>query len=152
MEDMARIAFRVAPDTPEGDLDSPSFGKKMCDLVNRWLKIEVNRKWLMIVDNVDLDSGGVQSTSRYYNLNELLPGTTYSSILITTRDAGLHVRQQYDGLELQPFDSKQGGAIELLAAISGGEPQSESAVYPRRLAGTDTACPASNCFPAVFPF
>ena len=120
IRDMAGIAPRVSPKAPKGDLNSPPFQEKMCELVSTWLENDKNYKWLIIVDNVDLDSGGVQSTSRHYELDTLLPGAAHGSVLITTRDASL--KQRFESLELLPFISED-SAIELLAEISGREPQ-----------------------------
>ena len=76
----------------------------------------------MIVDNVDLESGGVQSTSCYYELDELLSGAAHGSILITTRDASF--KQKFETLELPPFINEE-GAVELLAAVSERDSQGQ---------------------------
>ncbi|KAK1758143.1 hypothetical protein QBC47DRAFT_373805 [Echria macrotheca] len=134
--DLARIASLVKPNVPKGDQE------RLCKEADDWLKEEQNYKWLMIVDNVDLESGGVQSTSRYYELDKLLPGADHGSILITTRDASL--KQKFESLELQPFKSEE-GAVELLAAVS-GRPSQDLGPIASRLGGLPLALEQAGSF------
>ncbi len=72
-----------------------------------WLSLQENRSWLLIIDNVDdLES---------FNFRELLPTTSWGSILITSRRSDLAIL--WDALEVTDMDDDD--AMELLQASTG---------------------------------
>ncbi|PSN58549.1 hypothetical protein BS50DRAFT_538593 [Corynespora cassiicola Philippines] len=54
----------------------------------RWLSLSSNRRWLLIVDNVDRDHNDAED-SQAYNVKEYFPHADHGSVLITSRLAGL---------------------------------------------------------------
>ena len=133
VRNLAKIAYRVVPDAPPIDETQPQKVFQLSDAVNSWLTKPANNRWLIIVDNVDRDSGGYQSTSSYYSLDTLLPGAPHGSILITTRDASL--AKQFDYLELRAFQRNE-DATALLAAMSGRDQGGNTAMLNHVLSGT----------------
>jgi len=78
-QQVAELAFRITgAERCEYQLDS------LFEHVIAWFRKHANDNWLLIVDNVDRDSG--EESSRAYDLYQLLPLTSHGSILITTRD------------------------------------------------------------------
>lgn len=54
-------------------------------VVIRWLALRENRRWLMIVDNVDREYGRGTNDPQAYDITFFLPPTDHGSVLITTR-------------------------------------------------------------------
>ncbi|RYP35823.1 hypothetical protein DL768_010963 [Monosporascus sp. mg162] len=125
---LAKIAYQVVPDAPPIDETDLENMFKLSEVVNFWLKKHANNRWLIIVDNVDRDSGGYQSNSSYYTLDKILPGAPHGSIIITTRDACL--AKKFDSLELRAFQRDE-DATALLAAMSGRDQRSLSRIASR---------------------
>lgn len=126
---LAKIAYQVLPDVPLIDETVPANVTKLSEVVHAWLKKPANNRWLIIVDNVDRDSGRYESTSSCYTLDELLPGASHGSILITTRDSSL--ARQFSSFELRAFQSSE-DAIALLAAASGRDEEG-STIMPNHM-------------------
>lgn len=94
--------------------------------VLEWLALRGNRRWLMIVDNVDrkytLDAEDPQA----YDMQSFLPGADHGSILITTRLISLG--EIGHSTNMKELDLEQ--ALELLSNRSGLPQVAKGTGYP----------------------
>jgi KaiC/GvpD/RAD55 family RecA-like ATPase len=81
-----------------------------------WLSQPSNRRWLLVIDNVDRDYTAKVKDSLAYDLKQYFPAADHGSILVTSRLSTLAVPK--NSLRLAGVDRDQGRAI-LRAA--GGE-------------------------------
>ncbi|KAK3179070.1 hypothetical protein OEA41_001209 [Lepraria neglecta] len=51
----------------------------------RWLALEGNPPWLVILNNLDRDYRGEREDSQAYDMESFLPATDHGSLLVTTR-------------------------------------------------------------------
>jgi hypothetical protein len=80
-----------------------------------WLSLLSNRKWLLVIDNVDRDHTAKVKDPLAYDVKQYLPTADHGSVLITSRLSTLVAPQ--NSLRLTGVDRDQGRAI--LKAIGG---------------------------------
>ena len=83
--------------------------------VLRWLALPGNRRWLMIVDNVDRDYNGDDEDPLAYDIQSFLPPSDHGNILITSRLPSLS--DIVISREIKRLDAEQ--ALELVCDRSG---------------------------------
>jgi hypothetical protein len=89
--------------------------KQAARQVLEWLAISINRRWLLIFDNIDNYTSKKQPEDGYYNVTKFFPSADHRSIIITTRVPQMaEVGQSYLVQKLQP-----GEAVTLLIESSG---------------------------------
>jgi hypothetical protein len=98
-----------------------------------WLSLPSNRKWLLVVDNVDRDSTAKVKDPLAYNIKQYLPAADHGSVLITSRLSTLVAPQ--NSLRLTGVDRDQGRAI--LEATSGEKISGMTRAYPFQLGRLD---------------
>jgi hypothetical protein len=81
-----------------------------------WLSLPSNRKWLLVVDNVDRDHTAKVKDSLAYDVKQYLPTADHGSVLVTSRLSTLVAPQ--NSLRLTAVDCDQGRAI---LGAAGGE-------------------------------
>jgi nucleoside phosphorylase len=74
-----------------------------------WLSISDNKKWLMIIDNVDRDDRRRDEDEEAFSVEEYLPEADHGSVLITTRL--LHLGQLAERWEARKVDEEQARSI-----------------------------------------
>lgn len=92
--------------------------------VLRWLALDGNRRWLIILDNVDRDATGEKGDAQAYDIMSFLPPADHGSILITSRL--LSLRELGNRTEMGRLSLEQ--ALELLSDRSGLRPSSAGIV------------------------
>ncbi|EED22757.1 TPR domain protein [Talaromyces stipitatus ATCC 10500] len=94
-------------------------------LVHDWLRDNKNRKWILILDNVDnahflinrsdniQDQAGYETSRADRSLRDYLPQSPNGSILITSRnrEAALKLVNQHDIISVEPMDGTQAQAL-----------------------------------------
>lgn len=85
------------------------------EAVLRWLALERNQRWLMILDNVDRDVTADEEDVQAYNVTSFLPHADHGFILITSRLPSLG--ELGKSTEVGRLNSEQ--ALELLSNRSG---------------------------------
>ena len=57
------------------------------EVLHKWLSLEANTGWLLVLDNVDREWQGVRGhmDPQAYNFKDFLPPADHGSVLITTR-------------------------------------------------------------------
>jgi hypothetical protein len=80
-----------------------------------WLSLPSNRKWLLVLDNVDRDNTAKVNDPLAYDFKQYLPTADHGSVLVTSRLSTLVAPQ--NSLRLTGVDRDQGRAI--LRAIGG---------------------------------
>jgi hypothetical protein len=80
-----------------------------------WLSLPSNRKWLLVIDNVDRDHTAKVKDPLAYDLKQYLPAADHGSMLVTSRLSSLEVPQ--NSLRLTGVNRDQGRAI--LKALGG---------------------------------
>jgi hypothetical protein len=80
-----------------------------------WLSLPSNRKWLLVIDNVDRDHAAKVKDPLAYDLKQYLPAADHGSMLVTSRLSTLEVPQ--NSLRLTGVNRDQGRAI--LKAMGG---------------------------------
>jgi ATP/maltotriose-dependent transcriptional regulator MalT len=74
-----------------------------------WLSLPSNRKWLLVIDNVDRDHTAKVKDPLAYGVKQYLPTADHGSVLITSRLSTLVAPQ--NSLRLIGVDREQGRAI-----------------------------------------
>jgi hypothetical protein len=77
--------------------------------VLQWLSLSFNKKWLLIIDNVDRDHLHKNRDPQAYDVKKYLPSADHGSILITSRLANLERLGR--GKKLDKVDDEQAKAI-----------------------------------------
>ena len=85
------------------------------EAVLRWLALERNQRWLMILDNVDRDVTADEGDAQAYDVTSFLPPADHGSILVTSPLPALG--EIGPSTEVGRLSSKQ--ALELLSDCSG---------------------------------
>ena len=94
--------------------------------VLRWLALERNQRWLMILDNVDRDVTADKGDSQVFDVGSFLPPADHGSILVTSRLPSL--AEIGASTEVGRLSSEQ--ALELLSDCSGLQSSSIGTVNP----------------------
>ena len=94
--------------------------------VLRWLALELNQRWLIILDNVDRDVTADKGDSQAFDVGSFLPTADHGSILITSRLPSL--AEIGASTEVGRLSSEQ--ALELLSDCSGLQSLSVSTMNP----------------------
>jgi hypothetical protein len=84
--------------------------------VSDWLSLHSNKKWLLVVDNVDRDHTAKVKDPLAYDIKQYLPAADHGSILVTSRLSTLVAPQ--NSLHLTGVDRDQSRAI---LEATGGE-------------------------------
>jgi hypothetical protein len=113
---LLRSLSSVFPQLPGQSLDDQAINdddaEQRARHVLRWLSIEENSHWLIIIDNVDQYSPGDTDA---YDIREFIPAADHGSILLTTRLQRLtDIGTSFQISRLTPKD-----AIQLLLQSSG---------------------------------
>lgn len=75
----------------------------------RWLSLSSNRRWLLIIDNMDRGYHNKVRDPQAYDVKDYLPSADRGSILVTSRLASL---ERYGaGLKLDRLDDKQAKVV-----------------------------------------
>ena len=80
------------------------------EAARRWLSLQENRRWLIVVDNVDREHSSDAGDPQSYNILQFLPSADHGCVLITTRLLSLVEIGQ--STEIKRLDLEQ--ALELL--------------------------------------
>jgi len=80
-----------------------------------WLSLPTNRKWLLVIDNVDRDYAAKVKDPLAYDIKQYLPTADHGNVLVTSRLSTLMAPR--NSLRLAEVDRDQGRAI--LEAIGG---------------------------------
>jgi hypothetical protein len=83
--------------------------------VLRWLSMDGNSRWLIILDNIDQYAPVDSATDDAYDIRKFFPGSDHGSILITSRLPGLS--ELGKSIPINKLDPKD--AIQLLKSKSG---------------------------------
>ena len=94
------------------------------EVVLRWLALERNQRWLMILDNVDRDVTADEGDTQAYDVTSFLTPADHGSILITSRLSALG--EIGASTEVGRLSSEQ--ALKLLSDRSGLRPSSAGIV------------------------
>ena len=94
--------------------------------VLRWLALEGNRRWLIIVDNIDREYSPEAEEPQAHDILSFLPPTDHGFILITTRLSSL--REIGKPTEIKRLDFEQ--ALELLSDRLGLPRVTQGTGYP----------------------
>ena len=81
-----------------------------------WLSLASNRRWLLVVDNVDRDHTTKEKDPQAYDLKQYLPAVDHGNMLVTSRLSTLTAPR--NSLRLTRVDRDQGRAI---LVATGGE-------------------------------
>lgn len=100
--------------------------KAEAEAVLRWLALERNQRWLMILDNVDRDVIAEEGNAQAYDVTAFLPPADHGSILVTSRLPSL--AEIGTSTEVGRLGSEQ--ALELLSKCSGLQSSSVGTVDP----------------------
>jgi hypothetical protein len=90
-----------------------------------WLSLPSNRKWLLVIDNVDRDNTAKVRDPLAYDVKQYLPTADHGSVLVTSRLSTLVAPQ--NSLRLTGVNRDQGRAI--LRAIGGKKISGMPTVY-----------------------
>jgi ATP/maltotriose-dependent transcriptional regulator MalT len=74
-----------------------------------WLSLSSNRRWLLVIDNVDRDHTAKMEDPLAYDVKQYLPTSDHGSVLVTSRLSTLVAPQ--NSLRLTGVDRDQGRAI-----------------------------------------
>lgn len=92
---------------PDG-MTSPEYEQHLRETFIRWLSLDENRSWLLIIDNVD--------EPRSFNFRSIVPSRiSWGSVLVTSRRADLAIR--WPSIEVGDLDENE--AVDLLQKTSG---------------------------------
>jgi hypothetical protein len=90
-----------------------------------WLSLPSNRKWLLVVDNIDRDHTAKVKDPLAYDVKQYIPTADHGSVLVTSRISTLVAPQ--NSLRLTGVDRDQGRAI--LNAVGGEKISGMTAAY-----------------------
>jgi hypothetical protein len=90
----------------------------------RWLSVPTNRRWLLLIDNVDRDHRD-KADPQAYNVEAFLPYANHGSILITSRLSSL--RRLGPGIKVEAVGAEQ--AHDILENNAGKRVESKCKVF-----------------------
>jgi hypothetical protein len=98
---------------------APADVAELSDGLLRWLSLEGNTKWLIVIDNIDRDWQSKPPDVQAYDYRRFLPLVSHGSVLITTRlrrlqrpDASLCLEHVSDELAKKMIEVRAGRMIE----------------------------------------
>ncbi|KAK3615670.1 hypothetical protein LTR56_026445, partial [Elasticomyces elasticus] len=109
--------------------------------VLRWLSIPANKRWLLVIDNVDLEYEGPSKDEQGYDPRGIIPDADHGSVLITTRLAG--VERLGDSLRLGHVNDDEAKAI---LQSSAKKPLQDVDVLLRKLNGLPLALTQAGAY------
>lgn len=86
-------------------------------IINQWLSIKENNRWIVIFDNVDNPKLPGTKDPEAYEIRSYFPNTHHGSILITTRSSGLKIGRVVPVRKI--LDVQE--SIKILSSTSGRE-------------------------------
>lgn len=112
--------IRGVPDPQSTTVQQAPDMEAEAEAVLRWLALERNQRWLMILDNVDRDVTADEGNAQAYDAMSFMPPADHGSILVTSRLPALG--EIGASTEVGRLSSEQ--ALELLSDRSGLQPSS----------------------------
>jgi hypothetical protein len=90
MQSFLKAAERIPTDQLQADLTAVQETgqvdmQKVIGGVLQWLSLPKNRKWLVIIDNVDREFKGPAKDEQGFDLGEVMPDADHGSVLVTSR-------------------------------------------------------------------
>jgi len=73
--------------------------------LKQWLSLPTNKRWLLVIDNVDRDPRSMAKDVQAYDLEEYLPHADHGSVIVTSRLSG--VWQAWQEVRLGKLDDEQ---------------------------------------------
>ena len=108
---VAEVPLALIQAAEQASPDQLSIARGVLD----WLSLPSNRRWLLVIDNVDRDHTAKAKDPLAYDVKQYLPGADHGNVLVTSRLSTLTTPR--NSLRLTEVDHDQGRAI--LEAIGG---------------------------------